>query len=405
MEYHLHTLPNGLRLIYKPDNMPVTYCGMVINVGSRDEQENQQGLAHFVEHLLFKGTSKRRSGHIINRLESVGGELNAFTAKEETVIYAAILNEHMEKAVELIGDIVFHSTFPQKEIDKEKTVILDEIQSYNDNPSELIFDDFEDIVFDYPIGHNILGKPELLEKYQAEDIRQFVQKFYLPQEMVFFVLGNVKETKLIKWAEKYLMDAANRKNGYVRSSPSAYIPKHKAFNKETHQLHHMLGNRVYDIHHPNRIGLYLLNNIVGGPCMSSLLNLSLREKHGLAYNVDSVYQPMTDTGIWSVYFGCDEENFKKCEKLAKQVLRKLRDEKISEHQLKKYKVQIIGQLAIMMENKENQAINLGKSLLRYGKVDSLDKINDSVQSITAEKLQEIACEVFDEDNLSTLTYY
>jgi len=405
MEYHLHTLPNGLRLIYKPNNMPVTYCGMVINAGSRDEQENQQGLAHFVEHLLFKGTSKRRSGHIINRLESVGGELNAFTAKEETVIYAAILNEHVEKAVELIGDVVFHSTFPQKEIDKEKTVILDEIQSYNDSPSELIFDDFEDIVFDYPIGHNILGKPELLEKYQAEDIRQFVQKFYLPQEMVFFILGNVKETKLIKWAEKYFMDGENRKNGYVRSSPSVYIPKHKSYNKETHQLHHMLGNRVYDIHHPNRIGLYLLNNIVGGPCMSSLLNLSLREKHGLAYNVDSVYQPLTDTGIWSVYFGCDEENFKKCEKLVKQVLRKLRNEKISEYQLKKYKVQIIGQLAIMMEQKEHQAINLGKSLLRYGKVDSLDKINDSVQSITAEKLQEIACEVFDEDNLSSLTYY
>ncbi len=404
MEYHLHTLSNGLRLVYKPDISPVTYCGMVINVGSRDEREDQQGLAHFVEHLLFKGTSKRRPGHIINRLESVGGELNAFTAKEETVIYATVLNEHAEKAVELISDVVFHSTFPQKEIDKERVVILDEIQSYNDSPAELIYDDFEDLVFDFPIGHNILGKPELLEKYQSVDIKNFVDKFYLPQEMVFFVLGNVSENKLLKWAESYLVDGVNRKNGYIRTQPTGYQAENLSLERETYQLHHMLGNRAYDIHHTDRIAMFLLNNILGGPGMSSLLNLSLREKHGLAYSVDSVYQPMTDSGVWSVYFGCEPENFKKCSRLVKQVLKRLKDKRLSESQLNKYKVQLIGQLTIMMEHKENQAINLGKSMLRYGEINSLENLHQSIRAVSGETLQKIANELFDEDSLSSLTY-
>jgi predicted Zn-dependent peptidase len=405
MEYQIHTLSNGLRLIHKSDNMAVTYCGMVINAGSRDEGVNEQGIAHFVEHLLFKGTNKRRSSHIINRLENVGGELNAYTSKEETVVYATILNEHLEKAVELIGDIVFHSTFPQKEIDKEKVIIIDEIQSYNDSPSELIYDDFEDIVFDYPIGHNILGKPDLIEKFSSTDTKSFVDRFYLPGEMVFFVLGKINDAKLIRWAEKYLVNGSDRQRIIDRTSPESYVQEHQSIKKDTFQVHYITGNRCFDIHHPDRIGMFLLNNILGGPGMNSLLNLTLREKNGLVYNVDSVFQPLTDTGIWTVYFGCDESNFKSCEKLLFQVLRKLRDEKIAENQLKKYKMQMLGQMAISMELKENHAIGLGKSLLRYGKVDSMDVIKDEIMSITSEKLQDIACLVFDENQLSSLKYF
>ncbi|OJV40644.1 MAG: peptidase M16 [Bacteroidales bacterium 36-12] len=405
MEYQIHTLSNGLRLIHKPDNMAVTYCGMVINAGSRDEGVNEQGIAHFVEHLLFKGTNKRRSSHIINRLENVGGELNAYTSKEETVVYATILNEHLEKAVELIGDIVFHSTFPQKEIDKEKVIIIDEIQSYNDSPSELIYDDFEDIVFDYPIGHNILGKPDLIEKFSSADTKSFVDRFYLPGEMVFFVLGKINDAKLIRWAEKYLVNGSDRQRIIDRTSPGLYVKEHQSIKKDTFQAHYITGNRCFDIHHQDRIGMFLLNNMLGGPGMNSLLNLTLREKNGLVYNVDSVFQPLTDTGIWTVYFGCDESNFKKCEKLLFQVLRKLRDEKIAENQLKKYKMQMLGQMAISMELKENHAIGLGKSLLRYGKVDSMDVIKDEIMRMTSEKLQDIARLVFDENQLSSLKYF
>ena len=404
MEYQTYTLSNGLRLIHKTDNTSVSYCGMIINAGSRDEAENEQGMAHFVEHLLFKGTKKRRSGHIINRLENVGGELNAYTSKEETVVYAAVLNEHLEKAVDLIGDIVFNSTFPAKEIEKERIIILDEIQSYQDSPSELIYDEFEEILFDQPIGHNILGKPELLEKYQQTDTRSFVDKHYQAQEMVFFVLGNVDDKKLIRWAEKYLISHNTNTNQVERTMPTAYLPEKYSKKKDTFQVHYMLGNRSYDIHHPDRMGMYLLNNMLGGPGMNSLLNLSLREKHGLVYNIDSVFQPLTDTGMWTVYFGCDADNFKKCERLVKLELRKLREDKITENVLKKYKIQLLGQMAISLEHKENLAITLGKSMLRYGKVDAMDVLREHIQGVTSDKIQEIAQLVFDEKKLSALKY-
>lgn len=404
MEYHIHTLSNGLRLIHKFDDMPVTYCGMVINVGSRDEAADEQGMAHFVEHLLFKGTRKRRSGYIINRLENVGGELNAFTSKEETVVYAVILNEHLEKAVELIGDIVFNSTFPTKELEKERVIIIDEIQSYNDSPSELIYDEFEELIFDQPIGHNILGRPELLEQYNSVKIQRFVDKYYQPEEMVFFVLGKVNEKKLIRWAEKYLIPTKMESVQKIRSAPANYEPQSKVSKKETFQVHSLMGNRGYDIYHPDRMAMYLLNNLLGGPGMNSLLNLSLREKHGYVYNVDSVFQPLTDTGMWMVYFGCDASNFNKCEKLVKLELRKLREEQLKEHVLKKYKLQLLGQMAISMEQKENLSISLGKSLLRYGKVDSMDVLREYIHAVTTEKIQEVAQLVFDENKLSGLKY-
>lgn len=405
MLYQTHTLSNGLRIIHKQDSTAVTYCGLVVNTGSRDELDHEQGMAHFIEHMLFKGTAKRRSGHIINRLEHVGGELNAFTSKEETVVFATVLKEYFERAMELVADIVLHSTFPQKEIDKEIVIIVDEIQSYNDSPSELIYDDFEELLFaHHAIGHNILGKAELLEKFTTEDAIRFTQKQYNPQEMVFFVLGDLNFNQLIRWAEKYLHTDSVESKIARRLPPTGYVPSRLEIAKNTHQVHCMIGNRAYDMHHSSRLGLYLLNNILGGPGMNSLLNLSLREKHGLVYNVESSFQPFTDTGMWSVYFGCDTENAVRCEQLVYNELQKMRDQPLSDNALKKYKLQLLGQMAISTENKESFALNLGKSFMRYGKIEDIDSIKKQIESITAVELQTIAKEIFDPQSLSVLRY-
>lgn len=405
MEYQTHKLSNGLRIIHKYDQGAVAYCGMVINTGSRDETDQEQGLAHFVEHMLFKGTSRRRSGHIINRLENVGGELNAFTSKEETVVYAAVLREHLEKAVDLIGDIVFNSTFPEKELEKERVIILDEIQSYLDSPSEQIYDDFEEILFDHhPIGHNILGRPDLLEHYHASDLRAFVDRQYRPENMVFFVLGEIDMKKVIRMAERYFVCRGNNSTPLQRTAPEAYPVGRQQTAKDTFQVHFMLGGRAYDLQHPDRMGMYLLNNILGGPGMNSLLNLSLREKNGLVYTVESSYQPMSDTGMWSVYFGCDASNFARCERLVRLELKKLREQLIPEKQLKKYQYQLLGQMAISSEQKENLAISLGKSLLRFDKVDPMETVRAHIMELTAEKLRDIANELFVEEKISTLKY-
>lgn len=405
MIYQTYTLPNGLKIIHKPDQSAVAYCGIVINTGSRDEADDEQGMAHFIEHMLFKGTQKRRSGHIINRLENIGGELNAFTSKEETVVYATVLKEYFERAIELVSDIALHSTFPQKEIDKEVVIIVDEIQSYRDSPSELIYDDFEELVFaNHPIGHNILGKSELLEKYSTDDAFRFVKKHYRADEMVFFVLGDLDFKQLVRWAEKYLQTEVSEPKQAERIPPTSYQPIKKEINKNTHQVHFMLGNRAYDLHNPNRMGMYLLNNILGGPGMNSLLNLSLREKHGLVYNVESSYQPFTDTGLWTVYFGCDSDNAARCEQLVYTELQKLREQPLSANALKKYKLQLMGQMAISTEQKENLALSLGKSFLRYGKIDDLDVVKQRIEEVTAEKLQEIANEIFNPEQLSVLKY-
>jgi len=405
MTYQTYTLSNGLRIIHKPDTTAVTYCGLVVNTGSRDETDQEQGMAHFIEHMLFKGTEKRRSGHIINRLENVGGELNAYTSKEETVVYAIVLNEYFERAMELVFDIAFHSTFPQKEIEKEVVIIVDEIQSYNDSPSELIFDDFEEMIFaNHPIGHNILGRPELLEQYTTGDAVRFVRKHYKPEEMVFFVLGDFNFEQLIRLGEKYLKQETKNTESVVRTSPTTYTPVRKEIDKNTHQVHFMMGNRSYDLYHPNRLGMYLLTNILGGPGMNSLLNLSIREKHGLVYNVESNYQPFTDTGMWSVYFGCDTENAARCEQLVLAELQKLREQPLSENALKKYKLQLVGQIAISSEQKENFALSLGKSYLRYGKIEDLEIVKQRIEALTAEKLQEIAIEMYNPDELSVLIY-
>ena len=405
MNYQTHTLSNGFRLIFKHEKAAVAYCGLVVNAGSRDEHESEFGMAHFVEHMLFKGTEKRTSIHIINRLEDVGGDLNAFTTKEETVVYSAVLKEYLERAVELIADVVARSVFPQKEIEKEVEVILDEIEMYNDSPSELIYDDFEEMLFGtHPLGHHILGNVGLLGQYTTKDALRFVQRQYRPERMVFFVAGDVPFKTIVRWCEKYFQFEANTEPSMERKAPSNYKPIRKLIEKDTHQMHVAIGNRAYNMYHKDRLGMYLLNNILGGPGMNSLLNLSLREKRGLVYNVDSMYQSFSDTGEWCVYFGCDSTNADKCEQLVYNELKKLRDKKLSETVLKKYKLQLMGQMAISSENRESMALSLGKSFLRYGKVDDLDEIRKKIDTVTAEQLQRIANEIFVADKLSVLKY-
>lgn len=405
MNFQTYTLGNGLQIIHKPDNSAASYCGLVINTGSRDETEHEQGMAHFVEHMLFKGTSKRRSSHIINRLENVGGELNAYTSKEETVVYAAVLTEHTERAMELIGDMVFNSIFPQKEIEKEIEVVVDEILSYNDSPSELIYDDFEELLFaGHAIGKHILGKPEILEKFDSKATLNFVSRNYHPSSMVFFILGNVDIKKIIRWAEKYFVQNYLPQQRIERVAPQLHTVQKSIIKKNTHQTHYIIGNRAYNMHHSNRLGMYLLNNILGGPGMNSLLNLSLREKHGLVYNVESTYQPMTDTGMWTVYFGSETSNANKCEQLIQQELHKLRNTKLKDNVLEKYKIQLLGQMVIASENKEHHALSLGKSFLRYGKIDNFKTIRERIEAINANQLIEIANEIFDPQQLVSLKY-
>ena len=406
MQYNTFTLPNGLRIIHASSPTNVTYCGFAIDAGTRDELPEEQGMAHFVEHLIFKGTKKRRAWHILNRMENVGGDLNAYTNKEETVIYSAFLKEHFSRAVELLSDIVFNSIFPQHEMDKEVEVVIDEIQSYEDTPSELIFDDFEELIFpNHALGRNILGKPERLRTIKSEDTLRFVNRFYKPTNMVFFVLGAIDFKKVIRTVEKCVADIPfSCVEGYDRSHPQPYIPQQRTVSKETHQAHIMIGGRGYDAYDERRTGLYLLNNILGGPGMNSRLNVSLRERRGLVYNVESNLTAYTDTGTFCIYFGCDLEDADHCIELTHKELKKLCDKGLTSAQLTAAKKQIIGQIGVAGDNFENNALDMGKCFLHYNRYEEKSEVFARIQSLTSSQLLAIANEVFDESYLSTLIY-
>ena len=348
-----YTLANGLRIIHCPSPTDVVYCGYAINAGTRDEKDNEQGVAHFVEHLLFKGTTHRRAWHILNRMENVGGDLNAYTNKEETVVYSTFLRQHFTRAAELLTDIVFHSTFPENQIEKEVEVIIDEIQSYEDSPAELIFDDFEELIFpDHPLGRNILGKPELLRGFGPEDALRFTGSRYKTGNMVFFILGNIPFRKVTDTIGKLTCDITPYTSPVGgRTSPLPYVPRDLILSRDTHQSHVMIGTRAYDAHNNRRTGLYLLNNILGGPGMNSRLNVVLREKNALVYNVESNLTSYTDTGVFSIYFGCDQEDRDRCIELTRKELKKLRDNLMKESQLSAAKKQIIGQLGVARHGK------------------------------------------------------
>ena len=451
MKYNTYTLDNGLRIIHLPSDSKVVYCGYQINAGTRNEEPGEEGLAHFCEHVTFKGTERRKAWHILNCLESVGGDLNAYTNKEGTVYYSAILKEHIARAVDLLTDIVFHSVYPQAEIDKEVEVICDEIESYNDSPAELIYDEFENIIFKgSPLGHNILGTAEQVRSFKTEDALRFTRKLYRPDNAIFFAYGDIDFKKLVKLIRKALADddsgkvAENAANSVgklaeeklpqisqitqisgdensitteksvssVKSvGPENYPSVGKeiagqtiVMQKNTHQAHVMIGTRAYDVNDSRRMPLYLLNNMLGGPGMNAKLNLALREHNGLVYTVESTMVAYGDTGIWSIYFGCDEHDVKRCLRLVRKELDKFMQKPLSEAQLKAAKKQIKGQVGVACDNRENFALDFGKSFLHYGWEKNVDRLYKQVDEITAEQIQAVAQELFDKDRLTTLIF-
>ena len=457
MKYNTYTLDNGLRIIHLPSDSQVVYCGYQINAGTRNEEPGEEGLAHFCEHVTFKGTERRKAWHILNCLESVGGDLNAYTNKEGTVYYSAILKEHIARAVDLLSDIVFHSVYPQAEIDKEVEVICDEIESYNDSPAELIYDEFENILFKgSPLGHNILGTAEQVRAFKTEDALRFTRKLYRPDNAIFFAYGDIDFKKLVKLIQKALGECPKgrelacsadcksaetpteeriaektpTKERITEETPSGETPteemeagdaNHKVqsskFNvqskvagqtivmqKNTHQAHVMIGTRAYDVNDDRRMPLYLLNNMLGGPGMNAKLNLALREHNGLVYTVESTMVSYGDTGTWSIYFGCDEHDVKRCLRLVRKELDKFMQKPLSDAQLKAAKKQIKGQIGVACDNRENFALDFGKSFLHYGWEKNVDRLYEQVDEITAAQIQAVAQELFDKDRLTTLIF-
>jgi predicted Zn-dependent peptidase len=405
MNYNRHILRNGLRIIHQPTPSKVAYCGFAINAGTRDELTHEHGMAHFVEHMVFKGTESRSSWNILNGMESVGGELNAYTNKEETVIYSAFLIEHFNRAVSLLGDIVFHSTFPEPEIRKEAEVVIDEIRSYEDNPSELIFDDFEDMIFHgHPLGHNILGDPALLKRYTKQLMFDFTSRYYHPSNAIFFIQGDISFKRVIYQLEKAIGDLPDIRVENKRVPPPAYVHKSETLHKGTSQAHIMLGCRAYNAYSEKRTALYLLNNMLGGPGMNSKLNVSLRERRGLVYNVESNLTSYTDTGIFSIYFGTDPDQIKRCLRLIESEMKALRTKKLTEARLSAVKKQLIGQIGVASDNNENNALGMAKTFLHYDKWESPESIFKRIDGLTAEQIQEVANEIFNSDRMSTLIY-
>ena len=414
MKYNTYTLDNGLRIIHLPSDSKVVYCGYQINAGTRNEEPGEEGLAHFCEHVTFKGTERRKAWHILNCLESVGGDLNAYTNKEGTVYYSAILKEHIARAVDLLTDIVFHSVYPQAEIDKEVEVICDEIESYNDSPAELIYDEFENIIFKgSPLGHNILGTAEQVRSFQTEDALRFTRKLYRPDNAIFFAYGDIDFKKLVRLLKKSFLSEERRVKSEKFNSPEAQAQfniQHSfegqtiVMQKNTHQAHVMIGTRAYDVNDSRRMPLYLLNNMLGGPGMNAKLNLALREHNGLVYTVESTMVAYGDTGMWSIYFGCDEHDVKRCLRLVRKELDKFMLKPLSEAQLKAAKKQIKGQIGVACDNRENFALDFGKSFLHYGWEKNVDRLYEQVDEITAEQIQAVAQELFDKDRLTTLIF-
>lgn len=458
MKYNTHTLDNGLRIIHLPSDSKVVYCGYQINAGTRDEEPGEEGLAHFCEHVTFKGTERRKAWHILNCLESVGGDLNAYTNKEGTVYYSAILKEHIARAVDLLSDIVFHSVYPQAEIDKEVEVICDEIESYNDSPAELIYDEFENILFkDSSLGHNILGTAEQVRSFTTEDALRFTRKLYRPDNAIFFAYGDIDFKKLVKLVGRALADDDSGKlaeedchadfsgnTGFAGARDSEITQMSQALQmtqisgdensitteksvksvgpknypsvgeeiagqtivmqKNTHQAHVMIGTRAYDVNDDRRMPLYLLNNILGGPGMNAKLNLALREHNGLVYTVESTMVAYGDTGTWSIYFGCDEHDIKRCLRLVRKELDRMMEKPLSDSQLKAAKKQIKGQIGVACDNRENFALDFGKSFLHYGWEKNVDCLYEQVEAITSQQIQDVARELFDKDRLITLIF-
>ncbi len=423
-KYNTATLDNGLRLIHLPSASPVVYCGIGINAGSRQEAEGEEGLAHFCEHVTFKGTRRRSSLQILNCLERVGGDLNAFTNKEDTIFYAAIHREHFRRAVDLLTDIVFSSTYPQEEIVHETAVICDEIESYNDSLCELIYDEFENMLFrGHPLGHSILGTRERVLSFSSADAQRFTRHHYRPDNAIFFVYGDVDFDRLVKMLLKTIpcregshyfqgMETVEEQSAYSQGretvdEQSASLTAREGQGEGQkgplhHQAHVMLGCKAYSYDDECRMPLFLLNNILGGPGMNARLNLSLRERHGLVYTVESTTATYSDTGCWSVYFGCAHHDVRRCLRLVRRELDRMMQHPLSERQLTAAKRQLKGQIVIACDNREQFALDFAKNFLHYGLERDIDDLLLRIDSITAQQLQDVSQELFAPDRLQLL---
>ena len=403
--YEYHTLNNGIKIILSHTPSRVTYSGVYINVGSRDERGNDEGMAHFIEHSLFKGTEHRRAYHIQNRIDGVGGELNAFTTKEETCVYASSLSEHLERCLELFSDILFHSTFPLDEIAREKDVVLEEINSYNDTPSELIYDQYEELAYEgHPLAHNILGSKRNVKRFTPESIRNFMRSNYTPSRMVLTVSGNVKFDKLVRLCEKYFGHYENHPSAVDRSAKPEFRTFDRHINRRTHQAHLLIGCEAPDVYSNDKTAFSLLNNILGGPAMNSRLNVAIREHYGFCYNIESQYIPFSDTGLFYIYAGVDLDAQEKARKLIVNELTRIADTPLSTAQLRAAQRQMIGQMAINDDFGMNEMQAIGKAYLCYDHVNTLEEMNADLMAVTADDLQRVAQERFNPDRFGTLIY-
>ena len=410
-ETFYHNLPNGVQIVHRKTTSPVVYVGIMVGAGTRHELPNENGMAHYIEHCVFKGTEHYTARQIINHIEGIGGEINAYTTKEETTFYAATLSNHFRTTLHLLAEMVLRPTFSKKETDKEVTVILDEIESYNDSPSELIYDDFENMIFEgTSLAMPILGTKKTLKRISKSPQYplDWMAQHYRPERMVLFVLGNVTTRQVISAAEKELGEAFSISSASRTTSPSSLTSASSAatrtYRRHTHQTHIMLGSHTYPIGHPKQLTMYLLNNILGGGSMSSRLYLSLREKHGLVYNIDSQAVPLSDTGYWNIYLACEPQHKDQCLELCHKELQTLRDVRLTSSQLQRALRQLEGQMAISAENQENNALAMAKQMLYHHHAPAWQETFAKVQQITPTQLQEVANEVFDAKKIATLQY-
>jgi predicted Zn-dependent peptidase len=405
MEFYRHTLSNGLRLIHKPINGPIAHLGWVINAGSRDETPGKEGLAHFIEHAVFKGTQKRKAFHILNRMEVVGGEVNAYTGKEDTTFYATFLPEYYPRAMELLKDLVFQATFPEREIVKEKEVIIDEIHSYEDNPSDLIFDEFDQWLFpDHSLGHPILGTPESVRNLTRGDALAFIQQHYTAPNLVLASVGNMSPKRFFQLAERHLGHLTLDGTAPQRTPAPDFIPFVRKTQRVIHQTHAVLGGRACSAYDDRFTALAMMNNILGGPGMNSRLNLNIREKYGFTYHIESFYHPFTDNGTLGIYLGTEAGSVDRALRLVEREMRLLREKALTTLQLQRAKTQILGQLAMAQENNSGQMMALGKSYLMFDKVETFEEIRQRVDAVTPSDILEVANQYLDRDQMGLLIY-
>ncbi len=405
-EYNLHTLPNGIRVVHKQvPHTQIAHWGIMLDIGSRDELPHQQGLAHFWEHMAFKGTQKRKSYHIINRLETVGGELNAYTTKEKICFHASLLASHSDKAIELLSDISFHSIFPEKQIEKERGVILEEMAMYHDSPEDAIQDEFDEVVFqNHQLGKNILGTSDTVRSFGRNDLQSFIAANLDTERIVVSLVSNLPFKKAVKQAEKYLYDLPHCTTQRLRTSPEIYVPQIIQTPRGMTQAQVAMGRPAYALMDEKRLPFFMLVNLLGGPGMNSRFNMTLREKYGLVYSIEANYAPFLDTGFLGVFFGTEPTNLERAMQLINRELRLLREKPLSTIQLRNLKEQLMGQLAMSEEGNQSFMLMMAKSILDTGKVDSLQEIFAEIDAVTAPQLQDIAQEMFDESQWSTLTF-